>query len=587
MRFAWRIAFGGEVAEFQTLAHMRLGSDHEVSYLQAARVSSVPIPAVIQVTNTFDSGRGSLRAALELAGESSQDKMIEVSPSGVIRLLSALPSLRGNVQVVGPGAEQLTISGNYQQRVFTIETNAVAKITGITVAEGRSQSNAHGGGIANAGTLVVSNCIVRDCSTRGGFGGGIFNSGSLVLLSSTVCSNRAVGQSGGNAAGDGAGGGGGGAGLGGGLFCAAGGSAAVTNCTFSANEAVGGVGGDVVPRGGLNYTGGHGGGPEGGVGGGVPSADGQLGGFGSGGGGGGGALGLPGGNGGRGGFGGGGGGAAKGAGQGTDGAPGLGGFGGGPGGRAWSGFGIEHPSGGGGGGAGLGGGVFVDSGAAVGLVNCTVSGNRSDGGHGGAGSGFYGGGEGGSGGGIGGGIFCNASTVALLNTLIAGNFASTNSPDAYGSYGSLGHNLVRNSTGATGFGATDLLEVDANLGYLKDSGGQTWTHALLQGNAAVDGGTASGAPAVDQRGVPRPQGMAVDIGAFEATPELWLTMPEPVATATIRLRISGSVPGCLLLRSTNLLEWAPIATNSAAGSLWTIDLPQEGERAQFYRAVFP
>ena len=62
---------------------------------------------------------------------------------------------------------------------------------------------------------------------------------------------------------------------------------------------------------------------------------------------------------------------------------------------------------------------------------------------------------------------------------------------------------------------------DPLLGALADNGGPTRTHALLTGSAAVNAGTSTDAPATDQRGVARPQGAGVDIGAFEqggATP---------------------------------------------------------------------
>jgi len=64
---------------------------------------------------------------------------------------------------------------------------------------------------------------------------------------------------------------------------------------------------------------------------------------------------------------------------------------------------------------------------------------------------------------------------------------------------------------------TDLTNTDPMLAGLADNGGPTETQALRPGSPAIDhGGTsANGCPATDQRGVPRPQGAACDIGAFE------------------------------------------------------------------------
>ena len=78
--------------------------------------------------------------------------------------------------------------------------------------------------------------------------------------------------------------------------------------------------------------------------------------------------------------------------------------------------------------------------------------------------------------------------------------------------------------GVTGFtpGATDLVPAagvqlpDILAPVLADNGGDTLTHALVPGSPAVDAvPTDCGPPVTDQRGVPRPQGAACDIGALE------------------------------------------------------------------------
>ena len=63
---------------------------------------------------------------------------------------------------------------------------------------------------------------------------------------------------------------------------------------------------------------------------------------------------------------------------------------------------------------------------------------------------------------------------------------------------------------------TDLINTDPLLGPLADNGGPTFTQALLPGSPAIDAGVAVAGVTTDQRGVPRPQGTAPDIGAFES-----------------------------------------------------------------------
>ena len=63
-------------------------------------------------------------------------------------------------------------------------------------------------------------------------------------------------------------------------------------------------------------------------------------------------------------------------------------------------------------------------------------------------------------------------------------------------------------------GSNNLRDLDTLLGALADNGGPTPTHKLLPGSPAINEG-AAGTVTYDQRGVPRDQGNAPDIGAFE------------------------------------------------------------------------
>ncbi|HEX5272560.1 MAG TPA: choice-of-anchor Q domain-containing protein [Gemmataceae bacterium] len=118
------------------------------------------------------------------------------------------------------------------------------------------------------------------------------------------------------------------------------------------------------------------------------------------------------------------------------------------------------------------------------------------------------------------------ATGRVWNTLVALNTATTG-PDVYGTVVSLGHNLIGNTAGATGFSTAkgDLLNVPAasvGLGPLASNGGPTQTVRLLPGSAAIDRGDDAVLTSsllrltTDQRGNPRRVGAHVDVGAYEA-----------------------------------------------------------------------
>lgn len=98
-------------------------------------------------------------------------------------------------------------------------------------------------------------------------------------------------------------------------------------------------------------------------------------------------------------------------------------------------------------------------------------------------------------------------------------------------------------------GGTDIISDDPILGDLGSNGGPTWTCALSPDSSAIDrglpvgtitvGGVSVTVPGADQRGVTRPQGISVDIGAYEfvgfspsPTPTPTPIPPAPTTTPT-------------------------------------------------------
>jgi hypothetical protein len=176
------------------------------------------LPSTLTVTNTNDSGAGSLRAAIGNAHQ--QGDTIDFAPSlagQTITLTSGELLLNKNLTIAGPGDGQLTVSGGGLSRVFEVAKKKNVALSGLTI--GTSQIlygyPATGGGVYNHGTLTITNCTLE--SNVADFGGGIFNEldATLTVRGSTLS---------GNTAGDG-----------GGIYNR--GTLTITNCTLSGNGA--------------------------------------------------------------------------------------------------------------------------------------------------------------------------------------------------------------------------------------------------------------------------------------------------------------------------------------------------------------
>jgi CSLREA domain-containing protein len=440
------------------------------------------------VTNTNDSGAGSLRQAIIDANAYADFNPIffQSGLTGNVMLLSTLPDLTTSMSINGPGPNVFTVqrstaSGTPTFRILTIQSGTVS-ISGLTISGGNFGGGGAGLFVGAPATVTVANCTISGNTDNNFGGGGIANLGALTLTNSTVSGNTGHGirdtrtltvlnsTISNNV----------GSGIShsspfaftltnstisrnnsGGIFMS-GGTLTLTRSTVSGNTANGGAGiftgggttGDTIFL--INST----------VSGNVARS-------------------------------------AQGGGILTAGTLTL---------INSTVSGNTSPSG--------GGGIFLTS-ARVTLINSTVSANTA---------------------GFGGGIDNVFGTVNLKNTVVANNLTDPggNGPDLSGEFNSQGNNLIGKVDGSNGFAngvngdivGSIASPINALLGSLADSGGPTLTHALLPGSPAInagsnanlppdtldldsDGNTAEPVP-FDQRGFARITNTTVDIGAFES-----------------------------------------------------------------------
>jgi hypothetical protein len=440
--------------------------------------------ASILVTTLADTGVGSLRAALGLAGD---DYVITFAPAvlGTITLTSGELQVHHNVTIVGPGSGQLSVSGGGASRVLEMFAGTTVSVSGLTLTGGFADS---GGGVRNAGTLTLTDCSITNnqasisldgtgTETPLAQGGGLYSSGSLTLIRCTVSGNSATLTAGNLYAGNA---------NGGGLY-ANGATVTLVNSTVSGNSATG------------TYTGGDG--VVFAYGGGLTSDNGTL------------TLSgctvsgntVTGGN--------------------------SAGFGGGV--HSYqstvtlSNCTIAGNTASSAGDAGYGGGVSGLN-TSMSLVDCTVTRNSAN---------TL------SSTGSGGGLYYNSSvgSAQVLNSIVAGNSSATDSPDVSGSFSSLGYNLIGIADGSSGWGGSDQTgtaasPLDPMLGTLGNHGGPTQTIPLLAGSPALNAGDPGQLGVADQRGVVRTGG--INIGAFQASAASFVLSAPSTVTAGVPFDVS-------------------------------------------------
>jgi hypothetical protein len=200
------------------VASIPLGSDR--SDIGAYEVS----PITLVVSNNNDSGSGSLR---QMILEAAPYDAITFATNVVatIALTNGELLVDKTLAIVGPTNSRLVISGNNASRGLHL-TGGTASISGLTIANGNA-SNSDGGGLLSdtGSTLILNNCTLsgNTAGTGGGnVGGGLANQGTMLATNCTFSGNHAP--------------------SGGGLYNFA--TAFLQNCTVSSNSAASGGGYD-------------------------------------------------------------------------------------------------------------------------------------------------------------------------------------------------------------------------------------------------------------------------------------------------------------------------------------------------------
>jgi hypothetical protein len=146
----------------------------------------------ITVTNTNDSGPGSLRQAIAETNDGDTVNF-DVSLKGqTIALTSDELVVEKSITIIGPGSDQLAVSADMQYfRIFHVTGDATVTIEGLTIGPSYAY---YGCGILNdQANLTISNCALNG-NVGLEFAAGISNGGALTIVDSTVTGNSLLYQ---------------------------------------------------------------------------------------------------------------------------------------------------------------------------------------------------------------------------------------------------------------------------------------------------------------------------------------------------------------------------------------------------------
>jgi hypothetical protein len=205
------------------------------------------LPSTLTVSSAADNGAaGTLRAVLAAAHNGDTIQFSNSLDGQTITLTAGQLQVNAIVTISGPGANELTISGNSASRVFEVAAGVSSTISGLTLSHG---SATDGAGILNYGKLTISNDLVTGNIAQGINGGGLFGDGSgrgggvenqsgatLNVSNCTFSGDEALAATNGNNSAPGYGGG----------IDNEGGTLSVVQSVLSGNLAVGGPGGALI-----------------------------------------------------------------------------------------------------------------------------------------------------------------------------------------------------------------------------------------------------------------------------------------------------------------------------------------------------
>lgn len=194
--FEWRD--GETYTESTNTATFLDESEGECGYLYTLNLIINHPGATHTVTNTSDSGLGSLRFAIGQACNGDTIRFAESISNDPIVLENGRLEIYTDLTIIGNARTETIIDGNQNNQVFYIPENKTVNISNLKITKGFTEY--FGAGIENSGELFLTNVDIDECKVQsenpnnGPSGGGaaIANNGLCQLVQCKIRGNKSI-----------------------------------------------------------------------------------------------------------------------------------------------------------------------------------------------------------------------------------------------------------------------------------------------------------------------------------------------------------------------------------------------------------
>src|SRR5262249_41238130 len=142
-----------------------------------------------------DAANCTLREAIVVADPGAE---IRFAPSLSGTIVTDGYDINRDLTISGPGTNVLTLDGHHEQRIFFVSFHATFQLSSVRITNASAPGLSIGGAIRfdDGTTGRITDCIIENSGSSGSDSGAIANAGTLTITNTIIRNNSAAGLGG-------------------------------------------------------------------------------------------------------------------------------------------------------------------------------------------------------------------------------------------------------------------------------------------------------------------------------------------------------------------------------------------------------